>query len=159
MYPGAADGGIQIGITPSACLDWSSYTAVWKRFRVLSATLHFVVWGQQDTTPGYTTAYVYHDVTSSGAPATILDALVQRRRKVLSFSAANMVRSFTFQPLPWTSSGLSATATSATSMWMPVTGPAPYTSAAAWLQNYNNTSAAPGINVSVELLLQFDSPA
>lgn len=157
-YAGAADGGIQIGITPTAVLDWSSFAAVWQRFRILSATVNFVVFGQQDATPTYTTLYVYHDTVSSGAPATIFDALVRKGRRIMPFSASKMHHSFTFKPLPWTSSGLSLTAASPESVWSPVSGAAPFTSAAAWMQNYNSTTQAPGINGTIELLLEFDSP-
>lgn len=156
-YPGAADGGLQIGITPTAILDWSAYASVWQRFRVLSATIHFTVWGQNDTTPGYTTVYVYHDTISSGAPATILDALVRKGRKILPLSVNKIHQQFTFKPMVWTSSGLNLT-TSARNIWMPTASPVALTSAAAWLQNYNSTSQAPGINVNVELVLHFDSP-
>lgn len=157
-YPGAADAGAQIGITPSAVLDWSAYVSVWQRFRVLQATLHFIVWGQNDATPSYTTAYVFHDTVSGGAPATLGDALVRKGRRILPLSVTKIHQMFVFKPLPWTSSGLGMTMGSSALSWVPTTGSTPFTSAAVWLQNYNSTSQAPGINVQVELLLHFDSP-
>lgn len=157
-YPGAADGGIQVGITPTAVLDWASYAAVWKRFRVLSATLHMVTSGQNDATPGYTTIYVYHDVVSSGAPATISDAIVQKGRRILSFGSNKMHHSFTFRPLPWTDGTFAIALARTRDYWLPVGGSAPLTSAAMWLQNYNSTTSAPGINITVELVLHFDAP-
>lgn len=157
-YPGPTDAGIQIGITPSTVLDWSSFAAVWKRFRVLEATVHFVIWGQNDTTPAYSTIYVYHDVVSAGAPPTLMDALVQKGRRILSFSASTMHRQFRFVPVPWTSSGLTATASSPGQQWLPTTGGVALTSAAAWIQGFNSSSQQPGINVYLELLLHFDSP-
>lgn len=156
-YPGAADAGIQVGITPSAVLDWSSFAATWKRFRVLNATLHLVTSGQNDATPGFPVAYVYHDVVSSGAPSTIMDALVQRNRKILTFGSSIMHRSFSFRPVPWTDGSFVATF-SAKDYWLPVGGSAPLSSASMWLQNYNSTTSAPGLNITVELVLHFDSP-
>lgn len=161
VYPGAADAGIQLGITPGAVLDWSAFVSVWQRFRVLSATLHFVIWGQNDTTPSYSTIYVFHDTTSSGAPATLLDALVRKGRKILPTNAYKTHQQFTFRPLPWTSAGLSLTMADSQrgpAAWSPTTGFSAFTSAAAWVQNYNSTNQAPGINVNIELVLEFDSP-
>lgn len=157
-YPGPSDAGGQIGVTPSAVLDWSAFSATWKRFRVLSATVHFVQNGHNDATPGFSTLYIYHDVVSSGAPATILDALVQRRRRILAFGSNKMHHQFTFKPLPWTDSTFGMTLASASSTWLPVGGSAPLTSASYWLQNYNNALSSPGLNVTVELLLHFDAP-
>lgn len=154
----AADQGYQIGVTPSAVLDWSSYTAVWKRFRVLSATVHLVISGQNDATPVYPTAYIYHDVVSAGAPATILDALVQKNRRILSFGTSNQHRSFTFRPLPWTDGTFQLTMPRADAYWCPVGGFAPFTSAAMWFQGYNTTVNSPIVNVTVELVIHFDSP-
>lgn len=156
-YPGAADAGLQVGVTPTAVLDWSSYAAVWKRFRVLSATLHIVQNGQNDATPGFATAYVYHDVVSSGAPLTIQDALVQKGRRILPFGSSRMHHSFTFRPLPWTD-GTFANTLMTREYWLPVGGSAPLTSAAMWLQNYNSTTSSPGLNITVEIVLHFDSP-
>lgn len=156
-YPGAADGGIQVGVTPTAVLDWSSFSSTWKRFRVMSATLHIVMNGQNDATPGFPTAIVYHDVVSSGAPATILDAYVQKGRRILSFGSSKVHHSFTFKPIPWTDPSFALTIPGQ-QYWLPVGGSAPLTSAALWLQNYNSTTSSPGLNITVELLLHFDSP-
>lgn len=153
-----ADQGYQIGITPSAVLDWSSFTAVWKRFRLLSATVHMVISGQNDSTPIYPTAYIYHDVVSAGAPATILDALVQKNRRILSFGTSNQHRSFTFRPIPWSDGSFQLTVQRADAYWCPVGGFAPFTSAAMWLQGYNTTANSPVVNVTVELVIHFDSP-
>lgn len=153
-----ADQGYQFGVTPTALLDWSSFAAVWKRFRVLSATVHMVIAGQNDTTPIYPTAYIYHDVVSAGAPATILDALVQKQRRILSFGTSNQHRSFTFRPLPWSDGTFQLTMQRANQYWCPVGGSAPFTSAACWFQGYNTTVNTPIVNVTVELVVHFDSP-
>lgn len=158
-YPGGGvDGGLQVGITPSAVLDYSSYAAVWKRFRVLTATVHFVQTGQNDTTPCFPTLYVYHDVVSSGAPATLLDALVQKGRRVLAFGSNTMHKSFTFRPLPWTDGTFVNTIAKADDYWLPVGGAGPLTSAAVWMQAYNSGLQTPGLTIFVELTLHFDSP-
>lgn len=158
VYPGASDAGIQIGITPSAVLDWSAYVSVWQRFRVLQANLHFIVWGQNDTTPSYTTVYVFHDTMSTGAPATLGDALVRKGRRILPLSINRIHQTFNFKPMPWSSTGLTLTMASPAMTWSPTVGFSAFTSAACWLQNYNSTNQAPGINVQVELVLQFDAP-
>lgn len=156
-YPGAADAGIQVGVTPTAVLDWSAFASTWKRFRVMSATLHLVLSGQNDTTPGFPTAIIFHDVVSSGAPATILDAYVQKNKRILSFGSNRVHHSFTFKPVPWTDPSFSMTIPSK-DYWLPVGGSAPLSSAAMWLQNYNSTTSVPGLNIVVELVLLFDSP-
>lgn len=158
LSAGAADQGYQFGIIPSAVLDWSSFTAVWKRFRVLSATIHMVTAGQYDTTPTYPTAYIYHDVVSSGAPTTILDALVQKQRRILTFGPDKAHRSFTFRPIPWSDGTFQLTMQKASQYWCPVGGFAPFTSAACWMQGYNTTLGQNVINTTVELVLHFDSP-
>lgn len=157
-YPGAADAGIQVGINPTAVLDWSSFSATWQRFRILSATVHFVQSGQNDATPGFSTVYAFHDAVSSGAPATILDALVRKGRKILSFGSSKMHHQFTFRPLPWTSTGFGMTVARPEVSWLPVGGANSFTSMAAWLQNYNSTTSSPVLNITVELVIHFDSP-
>lgn len=158
-YPGAIDGGFQFGITPTAVLDWSAFASVWQRFRVLSATMHFVLWGQNDSTPTYPLIYIFHDTMSTGAPATLLDALVRKGRRLLPFSASRTLQSFKFQPLPWTSNHVNMTMARPTQAWLPTNAsPAAMTSAAAWIQSYNNTSQAPGLNLNIELVLEFDAP-
>jgi hypothetical protein len=124
----------------------------------MSATVHIVQSGQNDATPGYATVYAFHDTVSSGAPATILDALVRKGRKILPFGSSAMHRSFSFRPLPWTSTTFGMTMANAKNSWLPVGAPLSFTSMAAWIQNYNSTTASPGLNITVELVLQFDSP-
>lgn len=154
----AGDQGFQIGVNPGATIDWSSFTAVWKRYKVLSATLHFTFSTDFDATPAIGNFIVYHDVTSAGAPGSPQEALVQKGRRILQLNYAKGHSSFSFQPLPWSSTGFTMTALPSAT-WLPTAGSAALTSAACWGINYNSTRGSPVVQVYVELVMQFDAPA
>jgi hypothetical protein len=155
----AVDTGFQVGVVPSNTLDWSSYANLYRRFRCLRATVHFILSGDFDATPASTTFIAYHDPTNLGAPTSVQEALVAKGRRLLTFNQSKNMASFGFSPVLFTSTAFTATVGSSTA-WAPTTsGFIPsFSSLAVWGLNYRTAIAPPVIACFVELILHFDSP-
>lgn len=157
LAKGAVDQGFQLGITPSGLPDWTSLQAVWKRFRLLGVVINFVNNGEYDTTPAPCTLVVSHDVTSTGVPASLVEAMSLKGKRMLQFNQARNMQRFPFTPLVWTSGALSLTVPSAGAYAPLSSGPA-FTSAVGWGINYNTAGGTPNIVVLVEMLIEFSYP-
>lgn len=155
----AVDSGIQVGVVPSNTLDWSSFANVYRRFKVLKATVHFVIAGDFDATPASSTFVAYHDPTNLGAPTSFQEALVARGRKLLPVNQAKNMASFTFAPMLFTSSAFTVTLGGRSAYAPTTSGFIPsYSSLAVWCHNYRTTLSPPPVQIMVELVLHFDSP-
>lgn len=154
-----ADSGYQFGTVPSSLLDWGSLQAMWGRYRLLSVTNHFILSGEFDTTPAYPTMFVYHDFVSSGAPASLAEAMLKQGVKQLNFGANCPKRSFTYHPMVWTSTGFQTQVPAASARYQTATAFAPtFTSCGAWGLNYNSAVGSPTIRLLQEMTLEFSLP-
>lgn len=153
------DGGSQFGTVPSSLLDWSSFQTVWGRYRLLSVTNHFILSGEFDATPAYPTFFVYHDLVSGGAPASLAEAMLKAGVKQLNFGSTAPKRSFTYVPNVWTSSGFSTQVPAPSARYQTASAFAPtFTSVSCWALNYNSSVGSPTIRLIQEMVLEFSLP-
>jgi hypothetical protein len=155
----AVDIGFQVGIVPSNTLDWSSFANLYRRFKVIRATVHFLLAGDFDATPASSTFIAYHDPTNLGAPTSLQEALVARGRRLLPLNQSKNMASFTFSPVLFTSTNFSVTLAGQSAYAPTTAGFLPsFSSLAVWGLNYRTAIAPPVVQVMVELILHFDSP-
>lgn len=154
-----ADSGGQFGTVPSNLSDWSALQALFARYRLLRVTNTFMISGEFDTTPAYPTIWIYHDLVSAGAPASLTQAYLKQGVKSLSFNATTSRRHFTYVPMVWSSSGFATQVPSPQMYYQTAGGFAPtFSSASYWAQNYNTTTGACNLMLLQEMLLEMSEP-
>lgn len=155
----ATDAGGAFGTVPGNLLDWASFQATFARFRLLRCTNVYMVAGEFDTTPAYPTLWVYHDLVSAGAPASIADAFLKRGVRPLSFNATVQRRVFSYVPMVWTSTGFNTQVPAPQFCGQTASAFAPvFSSVGYWGQNYNTGTAAPTLMLLQEMLIEFSEP-
>lgn len=159
VVKGAADAGNTWGTVPSNLSDWASLQALFGRYRLLKVVNHYMTSGEYDTTPAYPILWVYHDLASLGAPASLPDAFLKTGVRALTFTATRTKHSFPYIPMVWTSSGFQTQVPAPQLKYQTAAGFAPtFSSISAWAQNYNTAVGSANLLLLQEMVLEFSEP-